>query len=125
MSHNGDLFSNAHVLSPVLNPNCFCFQIEKVAWMICAGVDGFYTDNIADVKNLIDRRTAGDITCCMEDKVTPCLQPLDPRLLGQGCSSMGLSYYDFMTKSCPLFPLDFLEGGTQLTCRQLQFCAVQ
>ena len=102
-----------------------CFQIEKVAWMICAGVDGFYTDNIADVKNLIDRRTAGDITCCMEDRVTPCLQPLDPRLLGQGCSSMGLSYYDFMTQSCPLFPLDFLEGGTQLTCRQLQFCAVQ
>ena len=93
--------------------------------MICAGVDGIYTDNVAVVKNLIDRRTAGLITCCMEDRVTPCLQPLDPRLLGQGCSSMGLSYYDFMTKSCPLFPLDLLEGGTQLTCRQLQFCAVQ
>ena len=39
-------------------------------------------------------RTAGDITCCMEDTETPCLPPYDPRLLGQGCASMGLSYYD-------------------------------
>ena len=43
--------------------------------------------------------------------MTPCLSPVDPRLLGQGCSSMGLSWYDYSSASC-------------LNCRQLKFCAV-
>ena len=91
-------------------------KVEKVAWMMCAGVDGIMTDNIQDVYDLQARKTQGTIQCCMEDKSTPCLSPVDPRLLGQGCSSMGLSYYDYSSASCELF-------GTQLTCRQLKFCA--
>jgi len=97
-------------------------KVEKIAWMICAGVDGFYTDSIAEVKSLLDRRTAGDITCCMEDTETPCLPPYDPRLLGQGCASMGLSYYDLKSEQCPLFSLDLIYSGSKLTCRQLKFC---
>ena len=99
-------------------------QIEKITWMICAGVDGIYTDNIGDVKSLKVRQANNDITCCMEDKITPCLPPYDPRLMGQGCSSMGLTYYDLETAACPLVGIDLLYTGTQLTCRQLKFCPV-
>lgn len=92
-------------------------KIEKIAWMICAGVDGIMTDNIADVFNLKARQTANLVQCCMEDKMTPCLSPFNPLLLGQGCSSMGLTWYDFNSASCQLL-------GTVLTCRQLKFCPV-
>merc|ERR1712170_141512 len=97
-------------------------QIEKITWMMCVGVNGIYTDNIADVKTLVMRQAANDIQCCMEDKMTPCLTLYDPRLMGQGCSSMGLTYYDLKTEACPLFDLDLLYTGVQLTCRQLKFC---
>ena len=99
-------------------------QVEKITWMLCAGVDGFYTDNINLVSTLLQRQASNNIQCCMEDRVTPCLPLYDPRLLGQGCSSMGLSYYDLESKTCPLFELDLLYTGTQLTCRQLKFCPV-
>jgi len=99
-------------------------QIEKITWMICAGVDGIYTDNIGDVKSLMTRQANNDIQCCMEDKVTPCLPPYDPRLMGQGCSSMGLTYYDLTTEACPIVGIDILYTGTKLTCRQLKFCPV-
>lgn len=92
-------------------------KIEKVAWMMCAGVDGIMTDNIKDVADLQTRKTQNSIQCCSADKATPCLSPVDPRLLGQGCSSMGLSFYDYSSAACELF-------GTQLTCRQLKFCPV-
>ena len=84
---------------------------------MCAGVDGIMTDNIRDVADLQTKKTQNSIVCCMEDKSTPCLSPVDPRLLGQGCSSMGLSFYDYSSAACELF-------GTQLTCRQLKFCPV-
>jgi len=99
-------------------------QIEKITWMICAGVDGIYTDNIGEVKSLKTIQANGDIQCCMEDKVTPCLPPYYPRLVGQGCSSMGLTYYDLTTEACPIVGIDFLYTGTKLTCRQLKFCQV-
>ena len=99
-------------------------NIEKITWMLCAGVDGFYTDNVGAVSTLIQRQAQGRIQCCMEDKTTPCLPAYDPRLLGQGCSSMGATYYDYASQSCPLFDLDLLYAGTQLTCRQLKFCPI-
>ena len=92
-------------------------KVEKVAFLMCLGVDGIMTDDVAAVYDLQQRKTQGSIQCCMEDKSTPCLSPVDPRLLGQGCSTMGLSFYDYATASCELF-------GTQLTCRQLKFCPV-
>ena len=99
-------------------------NIEKITWMICAGVDGIYTDDVSTVSTLLQRKTQGLIQCCMEDKLTPCLPAVDPRLMGQGCSSMGLTFYDYATTACPLFDLDILYSGSQLTCRQLKFCAV-
>ena len=91
-------------------------NIQKIAWMICAGVDGIMTDNIADVKELKDRQTSGAIRCCMEDKMTACLSPINPMRLGQGCSSMGLTWYDFSEATCNLL-------GKVYTCRQLKFCS--
>jgi len=99
-------------------------QVEKITWMLCAGVDGIYTDNINLASTLLQRQKNNNIQCCMEDRVTPCLPLYDPRLMGQGCSSMGLSFYDLKSETCPLFELDLLYTGTQLTCRQLKFCPV-
>ena len=49
----------------------------------------------------------------MEDIETPCLPPYDPRLLGQGCASMGLSYYDLKVQiiffSCCCWSLNTLK----------------
>ena len=48
-------------------------KIEKVAWMMCAGVDGIMTDNVLGVWQLRQNQLLGSIQCCMEDKMTPCL----------------------------------------------------
>jgi len=97
-------------------------KVEKMAWMMCAGVDGVYTDEIAQLVALKLRRDSGAIECCTEDKVLPCLPSVDPRVLGQGCSGMGLSWFDLEVTQCPLLDIDFLYSGTKLTCRQSRFC---
>ena len=48
-------------------------KIEKVAWMMCAGVDGIMTDNVLGVWQLRENQRLNRIQCCMEDKMTPCL----------------------------------------------------
>jgi len=97
-------------------------KVEKMAWMMCSGVDGLYTDEVGSLSSLKQRRDSGAIACCTEDKVLPCLTQVDPRVLGQGCSSMGLSWHDLTVNQCPLLDIDFLYSGTKLTCRQSRFC---
>jgi len=97
-------------------------SVEKMAWMMCSGVDGLYTDEVGSLAALRQRRDSGAIKCCNEDRVLPCLTRVDPRVLGQGCSSMGLSWYDLEVTQCPLLDIDFLYSGTKLTCRQSKFC---
>lgn len=97
--------------------------IEKMSWLMCAGVNGIMTDSIATLASLHNRRESGEITCCTEEK-TPwgCLTPLDPRIAGQGCSNIGLSWHDKSTESCMFTPIDIFSTGTKLVCQQNKFC---
>lgn len=98
-------------------------QVEKMSWLMCAGVNGIVTDSIETLASLQNRRTAGSIVCCTEEK-TPwgCLTPLDPRIAGQGCSNLGLSWHDKTVDSCMFTPIDIFSTGTKLTCQQNKFC---
>jgi len=100
-------------------------KVEKMAFLMCIGVDGLYTDEVASLAALKSRQDSGAITCCNPpDTTLGCLTQVDPRILGQGCSSMGLSWYDLEVTQCPLLDIDFLYSGTKLTCRQSKFCKV-
>jgi len=98
-------------------------SVEKMAWLMCQGVDGVYTDEPRQLSVLAQRQQLGDIVCCDRDLKMDCLNNADGRITGQGCSSLGLSWHDQVTEPCPLlpFPLDFFNSGTQLTCRQSRF----
>jgi len=97
--------------------------VEKMAWLICSGVDGIYTDDVAEMWLLQQRKMLGDIVCCARDIVLPCLMNTDSRVTGQGCSTYGLSWHDQKVEPCSLLPapLDFDNMGTQLTCRENRF----
>jgi len=98
-------------------------KVEKMAFLMCIGVDGLYTDEVAALATLQQRRDSGAIECCNPpDQSLGCLTSFDPRILGQGCSSMGISWYDLTVDQCPLLDIDFLYSGTKLTCRQSKFC---
>lgn len=98
-------------------------KVEKMAFLMCVGVDGLYTDEVAALAALKQRRGSGAIQCCSPpDMSLGCLTRVDPRIIGQGCSSMGLSWYDLEVTQCPLLDIDFLYSGTKLTCRQSKFC---
>jgi len=100
-------------------------KVEKMAFLMCVGVDGLYTDEVAALAALKQRRDSGAIECCSPpDMSLGCLTRVDPRIIGQGCSSMGLSWYDLEVTQCPLLDIDFLYSGTKLTCRQSKFCKV-
>jgi len=100
-------------------------KVEKMAFLMCIGVDGLYTDEVASLAALKSRQDSGAIACCNPpDTTLGCLTQVDPRILGQGCSSMGLSWYDLEVTQCPLLDIDFLYSGTKLTCRQSKFCQV-
>ena len=96
-----------------------------MAFLMCAGADGIYTDEVAALAALKTRRDSGAITCCSPSDVSlGCLTRVDPRVMGHGCSSMGLSWYDLEVNQCPLLDIDFLYSGTKIVCRQLKFCQV-
>jgi len=100
-------------------------KVEKMAFLMCIGVDGLYTDEVAALAALKQRQDSGAIECCSPpDTTLGCLTRVDPRIMGQGCSSMGLSWYDLEVTQCPLLDIDFLYSGTKLTCRQSKFCQV-
>jgi len=102
-------------------------SVEQMAWLMCQGVDGVYTDEPRLLSMMAQRRELGDIVCCATDVVLPCLSNADTRVSGQGCASLGLSWHAQESSQCPLlpFPLDFGLFGTQLTCRQSRFCPRQ
>jgi len=100
-------------------------KVEKMAFLMCSGVDGLYTDEVAALASLKQRQDANEIQCCSPSDVSlGCLPRVDPRVMGQGCSSMGLSWYDLEVNQCPLLDIDFLYSGTKLVCRQNKFCKV-
>jgi len=100
-------------------------SVEQMAWLMCQGVDGVYTDEPRLLSMMAQRWALGDIVCCPPtDLVLPCLNNADTRVSGQGCTFLGLSWHAEESIQCPLlpFPLDFGLYGTQVTCRQSRFC---
>jgi len=99
-------------------------DVQKIAWLICAGVDGIITDQVGKLNNLNLRKTMNLISCCTEEDKLPCLPRFDPRIAGQGCSTKGINWNDAVTEQCPLFDLDILYTGVRLTCKKQSFCQV-
>lgn len=98
-------------------------SVEKMAWLMCAGVDGVYTDEPDELSMLTQRKTMGHIVCCARDVDLGCLLRTDTRLSGQGCTTYGLSWHDQLRQPCPYLPapLNFFNSGTQLVCRESRF----
>jgi len=99
-------------------------DVQKIAWLMCAGVDGIITDQVAKLSNLNLRKLMSLIKCCTEEDTLPCLPRFDSRIAGQGCSTKGISWNDDETNQCPLFDLDILYSGLKLKCKKQSFCPI-
>ncbi|XP_023337943.1 uncharacterized protein LOC111708715 [Eurytemora carolleeae] len=99
-------------------------SVEKMAWLICAGVDGIITDEISILNSFSMKKKLGLLTCCTELTTSHCMSRIDPVVVGAGCSSQGLTWADLEVNQCPLFNLDILYSGIRLTCKRQHFCAI-